>query len=81
MTSWHPRRDDVGQLVPIHKPHAPSPLACGAILWRSGALCPAAMAFVKNPLKAKSHDRSLHTKRSAAWDAIKLCDGCIKVLH
>ena len=27
MTHWHPRPDDAGKPVPIHKPHAPSPLA------------------------------------------------------
>ena len=27
MTLWHPRPDDAGKPVPIHKPHAPSPLA------------------------------------------------------
>lgn len=27
MTLWHPRPDDAGKPVPIHRPHAPSPLA------------------------------------------------------
>lgn len=27
MTCWHPRLDDAGKLVRIHKPHAPSPLS------------------------------------------------------
>ena len=27
MTLWHPRPDDADRLVPINKPHAPSPLA------------------------------------------------------
>jgi hypothetical protein len=27
MTLWHPRPDDAGGRVPIHRPHAPSPLA------------------------------------------------------
>ncbi len=39
MTHWHPRRDDRGRQVVLHRPHAPGPLAA----WEDAAQCATAV--------------------------------------
>lgn len=69
MTLWHPRLDDAGKPVAIHKPHAPSPLAA----W--GDALAVAIAVPGGPLPAVLNGIALAPWRDAppsadGWEAI-----------